>query len=299
MTTIDSTVAMLTDVRKRHGAIQALDGVDLQIERGKVLALLGPNGAGKSTAISLLLGLADPDSGRAMLFGQSPHAVAARRRIGVMLQNAALQDTLRVSELIGTIRTYYPHPRSIEETARLAGIEPLLDRLYSALSGGQQRRVQFALAICGNPQLLFLDEPTTGLDLEAREHLWATLRSCVRDGCAVLLTTHYIEEAEALADSVVVLMEGRVVAKGSGDEIRAKTLKRHIRCISNVDAHAVRTWSGVTVASRRDGWLDIEAPAAEGVVRRLLDADPTLTELEIRRAGLGEAFVQITREFQP
>jgi len=293
-----SLVATLEKVRKRYGATTALDGVDLQIESGKILALLGPNGAGKSTAISVLLGLVDPDGGRAQLFGQSPHRLAARRRIGVMLQSATLPETLRVGELVELTATYYPDPKPLAETARIAGIGSLLKSPCGALSGGQLRRVQFALAICGNPELLFLDEPTTGLDIEAREALWRSVRDLVQEGSAVLLTTHYIEEAEALADRVVVLMGGRVLTQGSVDELRAQNLKRQIRCISRVDAEEVRTWPGVSAATRRDRWLEIEAPAAEIIVKRLFAADAELTELEVQRAGLSQAFVKLTQESQ-
>jgi ABC-2 type transport system ATP-binding protein len=296
MATLAAPVASLSNVRKRYGKTVALDGLDLTIDKASIVALLGPNGAGKSTAISLLLGLANADAGQVKLFERSPHELAARRRIGVMLQSAALPDTLRVGELIELTSSYYSNPRAIVETARIAGVERLLKSRYGALSGGQQRRAQFALAICGNPELLFLDEPTTGLDIEAREAVWSAVQLMVRNGCAVLLTTHYIEEAEALADRVVVLMRGRVITTGSVDELRAQSAKRRIRCVTKVDAAHVSAWPGVSAARRRDRWLEIEAPTAESIVRRLLDTDAQLTELEVQRAGLGEAFAQITQE---
>ena len=171
--------AELFAVRKRFGTITALDGVDLDVRSGELLALLGPNGAGKSTAIGLLLGLSDPDAGEVRLFGQSPHTLEARRRVGVMLQSAGMPDTLKVGELLAQTRSYYPDPLDAAECAATAGIGDLLERRYGKLSGGQQRRVQFALAICGRPRLLFLDEPTVGLDVEARQALWASMRSLV------------------------------------------------------------------------------------------------------------------------
>jgi ABC-2 type transport system ATP-binding protein len=303
-----NSAAALVGAVKRYGATVALDGVSLGIERGKVTALLGPNGAGKSTAISLLLGLAAADKGSAELFGLSPRVLAARRRIGVMLQTAALPDTLRVGELVRLTSSYYARPRALADVARIAGIESLLRRSYGGLSGGQQRRVQFALAICGNPELLFLDEPTTGLDIEARESLWAVVRSLVAEGSAVLLTTHYLEEAEALADRVVVLMRGRVVSEGTVDEIRALGVRRRIRCVTRVAAAEVRQWPGVEAVTEvaadavvgeaigSERRLDVAAVVAEPIVRRLLAADPQLRELEVSRAGLAEAFVQITKE---
>jgi ABC-2 type transport system ATP-binding protein len=242
----------------------------------------------------LLLGLVTADAGRVELFGKAPQELVARRKMGVMLQTAALPETLRVGELVELTSTYYARPLGLAEVARLAGIEDLMRRPYGALSGGQQRRVQFALAVCGNPELLFLDEPTTGLDIEAREALWDVVRKLVAAGCAVLLTTHYLEEAQALAQRVAVLMNGRIVTEGTVDEIRAVGVRKHIRCVSAVAVAQVREWAEVAAVTGRDGRLDIEAQIAEPIVRRLLLADPSLSELEVSRAGLAEAFVRIT-----
>jgi ABC-2 type transport system ATP-binding protein len=296
MQSSSSPAAELTGVVKRYGGNTALGGVSLAIQRGKVTALLGPNGAGKSTAVALMLGLVTADAGRVELFGRAPRELVARRRIGVMLQTAALPETLRVGELVELTSTYYARPLGVREVARMVGIENLLRRPYGSLSGGQQRRVQFALAVCGNPELLFLDEPTTGLDIEARESLWGVVRQMVAEGSAVLLTTHYLEEAEALAQRVAVLMNGRIVTEGSVDEIRAVGVRRHIRCVSTLSAAQVREWPGVRAVTGRDDRLDIEAGVAEPIVRRLLESDPSVRELEVTRAGLAEAFVEITRD---
>lgn len=287
-------IAQLENVVKRYGPVTALDGVTLRLRRGELLALLGPNGAGKSTAVSLLLGLQRADAGRAELFGLNPQLLQARRRIGVMLQEAALQQSLRVSELIRLTMSYYPKPPEFGEIAQLAGIEELLPRRYGKLSGGQKRRVQFALAICGDPQILFLDEPTVGLDIGARTAMWKALRALVARGCAIVLTTHYLEEAEALADRVAVLARGRIIAEGSVDAIRAHVAQRRIRCISALPEETVRTWPDVAQVEREGGHLHIVSDAAEAVLRHLLAADPDLRELEVRRAGLAEAFVEIT-----
>lgn len=290
------TAASLTDVAKRYGAKTALDHVSLIIEPGTVTALLGPNGAGKTTAISLLLGLVAADSGRVEVLGGAPGDLAVRRRVGVMLQSAALPDTLKVGELLRLVSAYYPNPMPAAELGALAGLGALLRTPYARLSGGQQRRVQFALAICGNPELLFLDEPTTGLDLEAREALWRVVGELTERGCAILLTTHYLEEAEALAQRVAVLVRGRIVNAGTVEQMRGYGVRRRIRCVSALAVEEVRGWSGVSVATRDDRWLEIEATAAEPIVRRLLAADPALSELEVRRTGLAEAFVRITQE---
>ena len=294
-------VAGLVGVSKRYGTNVALDGVSLGIERGKVTALLGPNGAGKSTTVALLLGLARADEGQVELFGRSPQVLAARRRMGVMLQTAGLVETLRVRELVELTSSYYPRPRTLAEVADMSGIGGLLGKPYGALSGGQQRRVQFALAICGRPELLFLDEPTTGLDLEARATLWAVVRRMVTEGCAVLLTTHYLEEAEALADRVEVLVGGRIVDAGTVDEIRALGVRKTIRCVSEVGVEEVQGWEGVESVGQVGGIagdrrrLEISVVVAEPVVRRLLESDPRLSELEVAQAGLAEAFVRITK----
>jgi ABC-2 type transport system ATP-binding protein len=281
---------------KRYGPVTALEGVDLRVGRGELLALLGANGAGKTTAVSLLLGLQSPDSGRAALFGLDPLLLDARRRTGVMLQEAALQTALRVDELVRLTSSYYPHPLALQQVARRAGIEELLPRRYGKLSGGQKRRVQFALAICGDPQLLFLDEPTVGLDHGARTAMWKSLRELVARGCSIVLTTHYLEEAEALADRVVVLARGRLVAQGSVDDIRAHVAQRRIRCVSTLAADVLHGWPEIAQVQREGEWLEIASDDVEGVLRRMLAADPQLRELEVRRAGLAEAFVEITSD---
>lgn len=289
-------VAALTGAVRHYGKVAALDGVDLAVRRGELLALLGPNGAGKSTAIACCLGLTVPERGTATLFGESPHALSARRRVGVMLQNAGLPEALEVGELLAQTRSYYPRPLGIGECMRLAGLEGLMQRRYGRLSGGQQRSVQFALAICGDPQLLFLDEPSAGLDIEARERLWQVIRGRVAAGCAIVLTTHYLEEAEALADRVTLLARGKVVAEGSVQQIRARVAQRRIRCVSALDPEVIRAWPEVRSVCRDGERVEIVTDTAETVVRQLLFEDTSLSDLEIQRAGLAEAFIEITRE---
>ena len=289
-------IARLDGVIKTYGRLTALDGADLQIRRGELLALLGPNGAGKTTAIALLLGLIRADSGKVELFGQDPQRIDARRRIGVMLQNAALPPTLRVNELLRLTASYYPSPRPLAETAELAGIGELLSRPYAKLSGGQQRSVQFALALCGRPELLFLDEPTVGMDIEIRQKLWAAIRQLIAEGCSVLLTTHYLEEAEALADRVCVMAHGRMIHEGTVEALRSRVSLKRIRCVSALDVELVRSWKHVTDVRRDNERLHVTTAEAEAVVRRLLDADAQLSELEVQRAGLAEAFTELTRD---
>lgn len=291
-----TALATLTGVRVSYGKIVALDGLSLEVRPGELLAVLGPNGAGKSTAISLLLGLQEPDAGSAVLFGRSPALVEARYGVGVMMQEAALSPELRVREHIDLVCHYYPSPMSVDEAMALTHTTSLADRPYGKLSGGQKRQVQFAIAVCGRPALLFLDEPTVGLDVQAREVLWAILRQLVAQGTSVVLTTHYLEEAEALADRVAVLAKGKLIASGSVDDMRALVDRKRIRCVTTVSADDVRSWPGVASAVLEGKYLQVVATDADAVVRRLLVADATACDLEVQRAGLAEAFAELTQE---
>jgi ABC-type multidrug transport system ATPase subunit/peptidoglycan/LPS O-acetylase OafA/YrhL len=294
-------VARLQGVEKRFGATTALAGVDLEVRAGELLAVLGPNGAGKSTAISLWLGIAEPDRGRAELFGADLSAAdrgiaATRQGVGVMLQDVELPKELRVAELVRLASSYYAQALPLAETLARSGTSGLAGRRYGELSGGQKRQVQFALAICGQPRLLFLDEPTVGLDVQARAALWAAVRRLLADGCAIVLTTHYLEEAEALASQVAVLAGGRRIAHGSVDEIRAVVDRRRVSCESSLAVDEVRRWPEVVEVDRDGTRLNLVAKDGEAAVRRLLAADPGLRRLEVRGAGLEEAFQELTKE---
>jgi ABC-type multidrug transport system ATPase subunit len=292
----DDLLAELRGVHKRYGTTVALAGLTLEVRRGELLAVLGPNGAGKSTAIALWLGLTQPDSGTVQLRGRSPLEVESRRGVGVMMQEAGLNAELRVRELIDLTASYYPSPLSVKDVLGLTRTDALAARRYGKLSGGQKRQVQFALAVCGRPELLFLDEPTVGLDIQARETLWRTVRDLVAGGCSVVLTTHYLEEAQSLADRVAVLAQGRLIASGTVDEIRSVVACKQIRCSTVVDVAEVLRWPSVVEAARESGRVKITATDAEEVVRRLLAVDSQLRDLEIRHAGLSEAFAELTRK---
>jgi ABC-type multidrug transport system ATPase subunit/fucose 4-O-acetylase-like acetyltransferase len=293
-------VAELRDVRKTFGSMTAVDGLDLHVRRGEIVALLGPNGAGKSTAISLLLGLQRTDTGTASLFGYNvddPEQIShARARIGVMLQEVTLPAEMCVDELIELASSYYPAPLALERVLELTNTCALAKRRYGALSGGQQRLTQFAIAVCGRPQLLFLDEPTTGLDLEAREALWTTVRGLVAEGCSVILTTHYLEEAEALADRVVVVGKGHVLAQGTMDEIRSVISSKRVSCVTATNADQIRFWPNVASVSVHGRRIEITTDDAESIVRRLLSIDLSVRELQVSQASLAEAFVELTKE---
>ena len=287
-------LASLSAVRKRFGKITALDGLDFAVKRGELLALLGPNGAGKSTAISLLLGLQRPDEGSATLFGQDPQEVEARRRIGIMMQEVALSPVMRPREFLTQVASYYPTPYEVQAVIKRLGLEPVADRTYKDLSGGQKRLVQFGMAIIGRPELLFLDEPSVGLDTNARAALWRVLRELVHEGCSIVLTTHYLEEAEALADRVAVLAHGRLVAGGTVDEIRAHVSRKTVTCRSSLANADMKAWPEVLQLSDESGRQSIVTLDAEALLRRLLNADANVRDIEVKRAGLAEAFAEIT-----
>lgn len=287
-------LAQLSAARKRYGTLTALDGVDLHVRAGEVLAVLGANGAGKTTALGLLTGRLGPDAGQARLFGQDPREPAVRRGIGVMLQEASLPETLRVAELVRLFANYYPAPRPVAETLALAGLSELGGRPYGALSGGQQRRVQFALAIGGRAPLLFVDEPTVGLDVESRRGFWQVLRQLRADGTAIVLTTHYLEEADALADRVVLLAGGRVIAEDSPSGLKARAAGRRVRARSTLPAGLVAAWPEAARVSHADGVLEVASDDVEGLLRRWLAADAGLSGLEVRPLSLEDAFVSLT-----
>ncbi len=289
-------VAQLKGCTKCYGKTVALDGINLEVRRGELLAVLGPNGAGKSTAIAVWLGLIEPDSGSATLMGGSPLDVERRRRIGVMMQDVEMAPGMRVRELIDQTASYYRNPLTVDETLALTQTTKLEARVYNKLSGGQKRQAQFAVAVCGRPELLFLDEPTAGLDIHARETMWKAIRRLLNEGCSIVLTTHYLEEAEELADRVVVLAKGQVIATGSVDEVRSLVARTSITSKSRLDVEQVRAWPGVVEASRDEERLRLIAIDAEPIVRRLLEADQHLTHLEVRQAGLAEAFTELTKE---
>jgi ABC-type multidrug transport system ATPase subunit len=289
-----ATLASLDRVRKRYGDTLALDDLSLRVLPGELLAVLGPNGAGKSSAIGLLLGTLEPDAGTVSLMGGSPLDVRNRLGIGVMMQDVELTPLLSVREQIALAASYYPQPLGVGDTIALTGLEEIADRPYGKLSGGQKRMVQFALAICGRPRLLFLDEPTVGLDQQARERVWHTIRSLVKGGCAVLLTTHYLEEAETLADRVAVLMGGKCISEGSVEAMRALVSSKRVSCISSIDTQTARDWPGVIAVMREARHLHITASDAENVVQQLFRADPDLRQLEVRQASLADAFKQLT-----
>ncbi|WP_213805629.1 ABC transporter ATP-binding protein [Granulicella sp. dw_53] len=289
-----AAIASLDNITKRYKATTALDGLSLSLHPGEVVALLGPNGAGKSTAVRLMLGLASPSSGSVHIFGGDPRDPATRTRVGAMLQVARIPETLRVREHIDLFRSYYPRPLAFEEVVRIAQLQGIENRLFSQLSGGQKQRVLFGLALCGDPDLLFLDEPTVGMDIEARRSLWQQIRSLAARGKTVLLTTHYLEEADALAHRIVVIDKGRIVSEGTPSEIKSQTAGRKIRCRTTLSIDWLRSLSGVTAVEHSGEHVTVTATNAESVVREMLLRDEALSGLEITSPALEDAFLELT-----
>ena len=290
----DAVLASLESVVKRYGRTEALRGLDLTLRRGEVIALLGPNGAGKTTAVRLLLGLISPDEGRVRILGRDPRTSGARTRIGAMLQVARVPETLLVREHIALFRSYYPRPLPPAEIIRRAGLDDIENRRFGELSGGQRQRVLFALALCGDPDLVFLDEPTVGMDLQSRRRLWDEVRALAGRGRSVLLTTHYLEEADALANRVVVIDKGRVIREGTPSEIKHGVSGRRIRCVTRIAPDRVRAMpSVISLHDDRDA-IVICAERPEEVVRRMLLEDDSLHGLEISAAPLEDAFLALT-----
>ena len=291
-----TVIARLDRVTRTYLDTVALRDVSLDIKEGRVLALLGPNGAGKTTAVKMLLGLASPTSGSATLFGIDPRRSAARRRTGAMLQVAKVPETLRVREHIALFRSYYPKPLSFSETIELAGLGGIENKMFGELSGGQKQRVLFALALCGDPDMLFLDEPTLGFDVEVRRAFWKQIRAFVSRGRTILLTTHYLEEADTLADRIVVIDRGSIVADGTPAEIKSRTSARRIRCETSTPSVVLGSLPGVTRVEVDGSRVEILASIAEPVVRELLRRDEHLSNLEVTGAGLEDAFLALTQQ---
>ena len=282
-------------VSKRYGPVLALNNVSFRIHRGEMVSLLGANGAGKTTAVKLLLGLAAPNQGTIRIFGENPRSPGAKMRVGAMLQVGKVPETLKVREHIELFSCYYPNPLPLPTIVEKAGIDGLENRPFGELSGGQKQRVLFALAICGDPDLLFLDEPTVGLDVDSRRTFWREIRAFVECGRSVLLTTHYLEEADALADQILVLNCGTIVAEGTPAKIKASVAGKTIRCSTLLSLDQLRAIAGVSSVRAQKGQVEILTSRAEIVLRELLALDATLADIEVISTGLEEAFLEITR----
>lgn len=280
---------------KTFGTVQALKGITVVIQPGETVALLGPNGAGKTTAISLMLGLRAPTSGSAMLFGRDPRDPASRTRIGVMLQESGVPDTLKVREVTELFRRLYPRPMEVRSALRIAQLDDKANALIATLSGGQKQRLYFALAVVGNPDLLFLDEPTAAFDVEARRAFWEQIGGMVGAGKTIVLTTHHLEEADALADRIVVINHGQIVADGTPSAIKAKVGAKRVRfSAAGVDLARVALLPGVQRTAHVGDLIEVYTLQPEAMLATLFAQDVAIQDLEVVGAGLEDAFLSLT-----
>lgn len=280
-----------------QGPVHAVRGIDVEIQPGETVALLGPNGAGKSTTIDMLLGLLPPDAGAIEVFGLSPKRAIAAGKVGAMLQVGGVIAFLTVRELLEMVASLYPNPLGVDEVIELTKIQDLVGRKTTKLSGGQTQRLRFAIGLISNPELLVLDEPTVAMDVESRREFWATMREFASRGKTVLFATHYLEEADAYADRIVLMAQGRVVADGPATEIKATVGLRTIRAtLPGADPAVLRALPGVTNVETRGEGVILNCSDSDLALRALLSAFATARDIEVSGAGLEEAFVQLTRD---
>jgi ABC-2 type transport system ATP-binding protein len=282
----------LERVTKTFKGKKAVDDLSLTVEPGTVLALLGPNGAGKTTTISLILGLQQPTSGTVKLLGDDPRSPKVRDRIGAMLQEISVIDNLKVGETIQLFRSYYARSLPLEQLLLISGLEKEKDKMATALSGGQQRRLGFAMAAAGDPDIIFLDEPTVGMDVTSRQLFWDTIRAMAARGKTVVLTTHYLEEADQLADRIVVIDRGRVIADGTPSEIKAGTTGRIISFTAGagVTDAALRRLPGVTDTEWNGRRVKLYSGDTDRLIFTLVENRIDMRDIEIQSGGLEAAF---------
>jgi len=286
--------AQLIDATKKYGSVEALKGVSIDIELGDVVAMLGPNGAGKTTSISLLLGLRKPTSGKALLFGLKPDDLNARSRIGVMLQESGIPTVLKVRELVDLFRSYYPKPMARDRAIAMAGLEEKANAQVKELSGGQKQRLYFALAVCGDPDVLFLDEPTVGMDVEGRRSFIERIAEFIQMGRTVVLTTHYLEEADQLAKRVIVIDRGLVIADASPQEIKSRVAGKRVRFTSAALTEKDMEGLPVTTSTFVDHTVQLLTNQPEAVLRELFRRGVDISDLEVSGADLEDAFISLT-----
>lgn len=284
------------NVIKMYGSQRALDGFDAKIEPGKVTALLGPNGAGKTTALSLLLNLAKPTSGEITIGGQKPGHRDLRETIGVMLQETAAPDGLTVKEILDLFRSYYKKPLSLERLLQIAGLSKEAKKRAHSLSGGQKRRLAFGMALAGDPDIIVLDEPTVGMDVESRVRFWEVVRTLAEGGRTILLTTHYLEEADAVADRIIVIQEGKLIAEGTPAQLKeAMPLRKISFKAGKVPGKAeLFALPGVEEAEISGSRIHLHAADTDTLLPLLLNSGWQVSDIQVQTASLESVFRQLT-----
>jgi ABC-2 type transport system ATP-binding protein len=281
-------------VNKSYGAVRAVADLSLALHPGETVALLGPNGAGKSTALDLLLGLKNADSGAVRVFGTTPAQAIKAGRVGAMLQSGGLMEEVTVRELVGLACDLHPRAYPVAQVLAAAEITDIRDRKVDKLSGGQQQRVRFAMALVADPDLIVLDEPTTGLDVEARRAFWTAMRQETAKGRTVLFATHYLDEADAYADRIVLMRGGQIVADGTPNHIKSMVSGRTIRAtVTGADLHALAALSGVDSVETRGGTVLLHCSDSDSALRALLAATDA-HDVEVTARGLEDAFIALT-----
>ncbi len=280
----------ITGLTVRHGDVLAVDGLELRVGRGETVALLGPNGSGKSSTVSAVLGLLRPAAGSVRVLGRAPADAVRAGCVGAMLQHGGLPGEARVGEVVHLVRRSYPDPWPLEDLVATTGIDGLLARPVDALSGGQRQRVMLALALAGQPPLLLLDEPTSAMDVEGRRAFWTTMRELAARGTTVVFATHHLEEADAVADRVVVLAGGRLVADGSSTAVRSAVSGRTVRLTADRLPDGI---AGVTAVTWQGSVATLATTDVEATLRALLADGVPLTDLEVRGASLEDAVLSL------
>ncbi len=288
---------VLSRLAKSYGAVRAVRGVDLVIAPGETVALLGPNGAGKTTTIDMMVGLTKPDKGTVSIFGAPPAAARQAGWVGAMLQTGSPLDHLRVREIVTLMASYYPHPLQVDDVLRMTGAADFARQWTTKLSAGQAQRVRFAAALVGNPDLLLLDEPTASIDVAGRRDFWQAMRGVTEQGKTVVFATHYLEEADAYADRIVLLAHGQIVADGPATEVKAQAGSRTIRAtLPGADVGALSALPGVRSAQRHGDAVVLACSDADAALRALLAAFPGARDVEVRGGSLEEAFLELTAD---
>jgi ABC-2 type transport system ATP-binding protein len=292
-----AAVVELIGASKTYGPVEALRGVDITINAGEVVGVLGPNGAGKTTSISLMLGLRRPTQGQARLFGLDPTDLRARSRCGVMLQESGVPDLLKVREILDVFSSFYPHPIPVDAAIAMAGLEEKAGARIDRLSGGQRQRLYYALAVIGDPEVLFLDEPTVGMDVEGRRAFLDGLRRFVGRGKTIILTTHYLQEADEIAQRVIVIDRGWVIADATPSEIKGqaagKTVSFDSRPTIDPEVFVGLPVTGLEIVDGRVHFLTNEP---EAVLKALFERGVPISNLEVTGADLEDAFVHLTHQ---